>query len=113
MVEATYRIEHYWAKIEPILESLGLGSYIPMIKSQFEASVEEAVKAETAAKSVATAAGISTAKLGSYTSFAKEVGGIKAKHSGAIAQQEIDIAKAKWEARGLTGAQLDKIINLL
>jgi hypothetical protein len=105
MVEAVYRLSHYWAKMEPILRAMGLSSYIPSIRAQMEAAVGEAIEAETAVKSVIKQIGY----LGAYQGFGKEIQSIKGKHSGAIAKAEAEIKLAKWKARGLDEAKLKSI----
>ena len=109
MITEAQRIQHYWDKIEEILISQGLGSHITSIRAMFFAATAGNVEAEAAAKTVVK----NVVALPFYQSFGREVQAIKAKHSGAMAQDEVNIAKARWRARGLTQGNLDSISALL
>ncbi len=109
MISEAQRVQHYWDKMQEILVKQGLGSHLTSIRAMFFAATADNVMAETAAKTIVK----NVVALPAYQSFAREVQGIKAKHSGAMAQDEVNVAKARWKARGLTQGNLDSISALL
>ena len=84
------------------------GFVLPGQKKHFKSSVQEQVRIEQEVKKL-VGSGMSPLNLPYYIIFAKELVGVKKKHSGDTALSEADLYLSKWQSRNLNTTILNTI----
>jgi hypothetical protein len=109
---ASVRIQKYTAKFDPAVVSARFTAVRDLAVTQFQVHAADLEGMENLVKTGIQDKIANPLEIPQYLDFARELYRLTKKHSGKVLVSEVNIAKAKWAARGLNPEILDIIIGL-
>jgi len=110
--EASIRIRKYTGKFDPTVVSSRFTAMKDIAVEQIQVAFGDLAGLEKTVKTAISDKVSNPLEMVQYLAFARELWKLVSKHSGKTLVSEVNIAKAKWLARGLNGEVLDIIVNL-
>jgi hypothetical protein len=109
---ANVRIQKYSVKFDPTVVSARFTAVKDLAVTQFQVHAADLEGMENLVKNGIQDQIANPLEIPQYLDFARELYRLTKKHSGKVLVSEVNIAKAKWAARGLNPEILDIIIGL-
>jgi len=109
---ASVRIAKYEKKFDPTVVSTRFTAVKDLAVEGFTVAAADLASMEELVKNSIQDKVSNPLELPQYLDFARELWRLTQKHTGKVLVSEANIAKAKWEARGLNSAILDIIYDL-
>lgn len=109
---ASTRITKYDKKFDATVVSTRFTAVRDLAIEQYTVAAADLASMEETVKNAIQDKVSNPLEIPQYLDFARELWRLTQKHSGKVLVSEANIAKAKWEARGLNTEILDIIYNL-
>ena len=109
---ADARIKKYTAKFDPTVVSARFTAVKDLAVSMFQVHAADLEGMENLVKNAIQDKISNPLEIPQYLDFARELYRLTKKHSGKVLVSEVEVAKAKWTARGLNPEILDTIVGL-
>lgn len=109
---ADARIKKYTAKFDPTVVSARFTAVRDLAVSMFQVHAADLEGMENLVKNAIQDKISNPLEIPQYLDFARELYRLTKKHSGKVLVSEVEVAKAKWTARGLNPEILDTIVGL-
>jgi len=109
---ADARIKKYTAKFDPAVVSARFTAVRDLAVSMFQVHAADLEGMENLVKNAIQDKISNPLEIPQYLDFARELYRLTKKHSGKVLVSEVEVAKAKWTARGLNPEILDTIVGL-